>query len=178
MDLTESAADRKGCSILVRRFVLILALAAQVWGEDLPNIDSSVIYGSFFRNHDAISNSIESVATTDETSRKNHVETVSKEFRIEAADHMKLAAISHWVADALARNDAKLKAYLDETSARKDKPDKQMLRKAEREDQYIISAGIRRVQTELSRSSWLGLHAYLNEEYRKQIHVVQMVVKR
>lgn len=158
--------------------VLLTLTAFRVLAQTAPPIDSPAIYRSFFYNHDALSKWIESVADTDAATAQDHLKTVSNRFRIDPAEHSKLALISHFAVDALSNNDAKLRSYLADVRTKHRQPDKQVLRQSNSESHYILGNAIRRLQAELSAASWTSLHTYLNEEYRAQLNVVPIVPRQ
>ena len=155
--------------------VLLTLAAVRVLAQTAPAVDSPAIYRSFFYYHHGLSNWIDSVAVADSALARDHEKTISRRFRIDPSEHIKLASISHSVVEALSNNDAKLKSYLDDVRTKNAEPDKQLVHRVHTQSQYILGNAIRRLQADLSAASWIGLHTYLNEEHRAQLNLVPMV---
>ena len=144
---------------------------------DTPGVDSPVLYRSFFNYHDQPGNWIDSRKAANPISGKSATQDAAKLLRIQDAEYAKVAAISHSVAANLKQVESQAGSYLhggqsQGSTVAPTAPQQTALRQYERQRRQILSDGVRQLQSSLSRESWNGLRAYLNEQHRAQIHAV------
>jgi hypothetical protein len=140
---------------------------------DNPGMDSPTIYRSFFNYHDRLSNWIDSQTAANSPERKKLVESTTKLHRIREQEYDKVATISHSAAAALKQVETEASGYLHSAKSKGTPVGPTVLQQYEQTRQTILSGAIRELQSSLSTDSWRNLRAYLNEEYRLQIHLVQ-----
>lgn len=142
---------------------------------DTPGVDSPTIYQSFFMHQHQLSTWIASQSAADPVKGRELVKAATKVHRIQEADYENVTAISHSVVAGLEKVDSGARAELRAAKASGTAPNADALQRYAHTRQLILGDGIQKLQSSLSPESWKGLHAYLNNEHRPQIHQAKAV---
>ena len=84
-----------------------------------------------------------------------------------------MASISHTLIANFKQIETEGISYLTNAKAKGTAVDAAVLRQYEHQRQSFLTDSIRQLRSSLSQSSWQGMHSYVNDVYRKQIHAVK-----
>lgn len=158
--------------MLIYGVVLMLArLNAQQSGSALP-VEDPRLYQVFFNFHNTVSLAIQSKKAQDPVGSDKEEKGFAHKLRIKPGELQVVTSIAQGFVKDLAKWQDGLKSYVDQVRSQKQQPDPAVLRQFDQQKQQLVDAAVHRLSTALSRGSWQGLHAYINDEHRLHTKLV------
>lgn len=139
-----------------------------------PPPDDPEVYYSFFYFHDDFSGWLDRRIATSPARAPKLRQGAARLFGVQESELPRISSATRPVAASLRALSVELQAYVDQTRAKDQGPDRAVFRQFETRRQQIISSGIDQLRAALTPEGWTALHAYINGQYRRSVRQVKL----
>ena len=152
----------------------LTALGAVRNPDPSPAAESSIVYTSFFRFHQNLANAASLHKSKNPSQTPSIDQQLARSLSIGVDDLAPLGAVSDKVAATIAAVDAEEVKYRNARAALEQFADLSVLKQNSSKRDAAVAAGIADLARTLTAKGWVGLHSYIDNVYRLNIHIATL----